>query len=165
MTLEECLQRQPSLAALSRADLDALVRSCEVREHPDGYELIREGDRADAVYFILSGQLRVAVAKPRAADFVFRRQMGPGEIIGLLALIDGGPRSATCTAAGPIRVARLRLDVARLLMNSHAPISCGFQCALATQLVRDARLLNEAVLDAVHTHLCDADDLPAELIR
>jgi hypothetical protein len=39
-------------------------------------------------------------------------------------------------------------------MESHAPISCAFQVALAKQLVRDARALNHALVAALREKIC-----------
>jgi CRP/FNR family cyclic AMP-dependent transcriptional regulator len=154
MNLEECLRRQPALAELPHEDFRALVNACEEKEVPDGHAFIHQGERADAVYFILSGEVEISVNAPEEADFVLFRTMGSGEILGLVALVDGRPRSATCKARGKVRVASLLLDGAKLLMNSRAPISCAFQTALATQLARDARKLNEALVRAVQERLC-----------
>ena len=110
--------------------------------------LIREGDTRDALYLILDGQVEVSVKRPREAAFSVTRLMGPGEILGLIAIVDRQPRSATCVARGPVTVATLGLEAASLLMNTRAPISCSFQYALASQLAQDARRLNESLLVA-----------------
>ncbi|MEN8198155.1 MAG: cytochrome c oxidase assembly protein, partial [Pseudomonadota bacterium] len=49
-----------------------------------------------------AGEVEVQVRKPDEADFSAKHRMTAGEIIGLVALVDGGPRSATCTAKGDI---------------------------------------------------------------
>jgi len=125
-----------------------MIQACEVREFPDGHALIREGDHRDAVYFILDGLIEVQVRKPTNASFATDRLMGPGEIVGLVALVDRGRRSATCSARGPVKVAVLSLEGANLLVNTRARISCSFQYALAEQLAHDARSLNESLLHA-----------------
>lgn len=154
MQLAEFLRGQPGLRDLGEVDFDALVNACEVKDLPDGHAFIRQGTPADAVHFVLEGEVEVSVKGAKTADFTVQRTMHAGEIVGLVALVDDGPRSATCRAKGDIRVASLVLDGARLLMNSRAPISCAFQLALATQLVRDARELNEALTRAVEERLC-----------
>jgi CPA2 family monovalent cation:H+ antiporter-2 len=56
-----------------------------------GERIIRKGDRADAVYFISSGQVEVSVARRRI-------HLGPGNFVGEMGLITGRPRSADVTA-------------------------------------------------------------------
>ena len=154
MTLEECLRGHPTLDVLDADDFKALVSAIEEKSFADGFSFIRQGEHADHVYFLLDGEVEVEVTKPAEADFSAKHQMTAGEIIGLVALVDGGPRSATCTAKGDIRVGLLGLDGARLLMESRAPISCAFQVALAKQLVKDARALNHALVAALKERLC-----------
>lgn len=154
MKLEECLRRHAPLRDLAPEDFRALLGAVEEKTYADGFAFIRQGDRAEHVYFLLDGEVDVAVKRPVDADFSAKHRMGPGEIIGLVALVDGGPRSATCTARGDVRVGILPLDGARLLMESRAPISCAFQVALARQLVRDARALNQALVAVLREKLC-----------
>lgn len=61
---------------------------------PAGQALIGEGMRSDEVYFIISGQLTVSVLSFGGWETVFR-EMGPGELVGEIAAIDGGERSAS----------------------------------------------------------------------
>ena len=154
MTLEECLRGHPTLQALDADDFNALASAIDEKSFADGFTFIRQGEHADQVYFLLDGEVEVEVRKPEQADFSARHRMKAGEIIGLVALVDGGPRSASCTAKGDIRVGAFGLDGARLLMESRAPISCAFQVALAKQLVKDARALNHALVAALRERLC-----------
>jgi len=148
MSLKTFLEEHPSFGRLADEDRDHLMQACEVKELPDGHVLIREGDARDAVYFLLDGLIEVQVRKPKDASFATDRIMGPGDIIGLIAIVDRGRRSASCTARGPVKVAVLTLEGANLLMNTRARISCAFQYALAEQLANDARNLNESLLHA-----------------
>jgi len=148
MSLKTFLGQHDSFGVMSEEDQDHMIQSCEVREFPDGHALIREGDQRDNVYFILDGLVEVQVQKPKDASFAVDRVMGPGEIVGLIALVDRGRRSATCSARGPVKVAVLSLEGANLLVNTRARISCAFQYALAEQLAHDARSLNESLLHA-----------------
>lgn len=154
MKLEECLLRHAPLRDLEKEDFRALLGAIEEKTFQDGFAFIRQGDHADHVYFLLDGKVEVTVKPPEGADFSAHHVMEPGEILGLVALVDGGPRSATCTAKGDVRVGVLPLDGARLLMESRAPISCAFQVALARQLVRDARALNQALVNTLREKLC-----------
>jgi CRP-like cAMP-binding protein len=75
--------------------------------------------------------------------------MGPGEIFGLIGLIDHVRRTATCTAAGPVVVASLPSSAFTFLYTMHASLGYCFQRLVAVQLARDARKLNSVVLQAL----------------
>ncbi len=147
-TLESFIDEHPSFGRLSAEDREHLLQACEVKTYPDGHAFIRQGEGRTAVFFILEGLVEVSVERPKDATFAVDRFMEPGEIIGLISLVDRGTRSATCRARGSLKVGMLTLEGANLLMNTRAPISCAFQYALANQLSNDARSLNESLLHA-----------------
>ncbi len=64
-----------------------------------GDALVRQGDRADHVYLVLSGSARVEIDGA---------EMGPpvsaGDWVGELAVLDDAPRAATVTATGPVEL-------------------------------------------------------------
>ena len=61
-----------------------------------GHRLFREGEEADAAYLVEKGKLEVT--KKVRDDETVLAMMGPGDIIGEMALIDGAPRSASVRA-------------------------------------------------------------------
>lgn len=143
------LRKIPELAALTPADLDALAAALAVEEYPDGHTFIRQGERGTTIYLVLSGE--VVVTDDRGNRRAEINRLGPGALFGLLALIDDEPRSASCSAAGPVRAASLPLASFALLFNAHAPIAYAIQAALAGQLTRDFRQLAERILGALRT--------------
>jgi len=60
-----------------------------------------EGERGDATYFVIGGEVRVERGDRRLAT------LGPGKMFGLVGLVDGGNRIVTCRTAGPARLLRL----------------------------------------------------------
>src|SRR5436189_5015060 len=59
--------------------------------------LFQAGDVADGCYRLDQGLLKVSIASPQADERILT-VLGPGSIVGELAIIDGGPRSATVVA-------------------------------------------------------------------
>ena len=59
--------------------------------------LFRAGDVADGCYRLEQGLLKVSIASPHGDERILTI-LGPGSIVGELAIIDGGPRSATVVA-------------------------------------------------------------------
>src|SRR5712675_1566348 len=59
--------------------------------------LFQAGDVADGCYRLDQGLLKVSIASPQGDERILT-VLGPGSIVGELAIIDGGPRSATVVA-------------------------------------------------------------------
>ncbi|HVE49272.1 MAG TPA: cation:proton antiporter [Casimicrobiaceae bacterium] len=91
LTPNELVERFPMFAALSAEQREVLMLHFVPDTANPGDRFIRKGDRADAIYFISSGQVEVSVARRRI-------RLGPGEFIGEMGLITGQPRSADVTA-------------------------------------------------------------------
>lgn len=73
--------------------------------YPDsGRVLIREGDATRGVFLLLNGIVKTTAATD-AGDALLAIRVG-GDIVGELAALDGGPRLASVTTAGPV-VARV----------------------------------------------------------
>src|SRR5258708_30061610 len=59
--------------------------------------LFQAGDAADGCYRLEQGLLKVSITSPQGDERILTI-LGPGSIVGELAIIDGGPRSATVVA-------------------------------------------------------------------
>jgi len=94
------LQRAGVLAGLPGETLARLAERMRRAEHPAGTVLVREGDRDDRFYVLLSG-----VAAVSQSDLGARRVLRPGEVFGEVAATMGIPRTATVTAVTPCVVA------------------------------------------------------------
>jgi VanZ family protein len=92
------LRRDLALSAVSRKRM-----RCRA-----GAVLLREGEQARAVHIIRSGQVKVT----RTVDGHERELalLGPGDVFGLLGLIQGTPQYATVTAQTAVTLYRLSLD-------------------------------------------------------
>ena len=93
--------------------------------------------------------MRVTAKQHGEGGFKLDKNMGPGEIFGLIGLMDHKKRSATCTATGPATVAKLPWSAFDMLCTSHARLAFHFQHYIAGQLARDARKLNELIRKAI----------------
>jgi CRP/FNR family cyclic AMP-dependent transcriptional regulator len=96
-TGNEGLRATPLLARLPDADIRALARMGQIRSFRAGEVIFREGDPGDALYSIVEGRVRITMLSPVGSEATLAL-LGPGECVGDMALLDGGPRSATATA-------------------------------------------------------------------
>jgi len=81
--------------------LAGLARVLEEEEFPAGAVLINAGAVEDWLFVLVDGEVDVA-----RADRSLR--LGPGAVVGEMAVLDPLPRSATVTAVTPVRAFRLR---------------------------------------------------------
>jgi CRP-like cAMP-binding protein len=94
---ERLLQRVPFLAALSPADRQALSSSLRRRRFRRGQTIFARDDPGESLFIIEEGSVRIHLPSPEGADLTLA-VLGPGDFFGDMALLDGGPRSASATA-------------------------------------------------------------------
>lgn len=83
--------------ALSRELLSQLALCGEARKYSRNELVIAEGDVSDALYILVSGQLKVYTRDGKGRELIYNI-LQPGEFFGEL-LLDGGLRSASVKAA------------------------------------------------------------------
>ncbi|MNK68919.1 DNA-binding transcriptional dual regulator Crp [compost metagenome] len=83
------------LGELSDSDVDWLVEVGQRETVSAGRVLIREASAIEHVYVILDGRFAVSVAALQGKEVA---QLGSGEIVGEMSLVDQRPPSATVTA-------------------------------------------------------------------
>jgi CRP/FNR family transcriptional regulator, cyclic AMP receptor protein len=149
MDVVDLLAKVPHFTALSRADREALAAALVIDDYPDGHVFIRQGEKRDGIFFVVEGEVAVTARKADGEQELNR--MRAGDLFGLVARMDSAPRSATCRAAGPVRVGELPGTVASMLFNRTAPIAYAFQKALAMQLARDFRNLDRQLRSMLAT--------------
>lgn len=91
----EQLAAVPLLSGCSRADLRRIERASDQVQVESGRVLCTEGELGREAFVLLSGGAEVR----RDGEVV--AELGPGDWVGELALLDGGPRTATVTTTAP----------------------------------------------------------------
>lgn len=91
----ELLRRVPLFAGLERDELEEIGRIAEEVDAPAGKVLTHEGRHEGYFFVIVSGTVRVE----RGGKTV--NTLGDGDFLGEIALLDGGPRTATATTESP----------------------------------------------------------------
>lgn len=134
MLLKHFLKSQPIFFSLSDRDLDALAHALEVRQYPDRHCIIQEGRSGKELYLLIEGEIQVSKYNTKNGQLEPINLVKPGELFGLLSLIDHSTTSANCIAVGPVKVGVLQRNAFNLLEQASAPIAHGFQIATAKQL-------------------------------
>lgn len=109
---------------LDRGILEDMARSIESIQLEEGRTLFRQGDAADAMYMVQEGMLHAYVAEEGCAPTLVGR-MGPGALVGEIALLMGGRRNATVVAAERTRMARLGAREADVLVARNPEMKRG----------------------------------------
>jgi CRP-like cAMP-binding protein len=111
------LGRAPLFTNLSRAELVELAKVTEDLDAAEGKVLAREGEIGHEFFVIVDGE--VSVTK----DGQEVRRLAPGDFFGEIALIWESPRrTATVTAATPVRFFVLTRQAFRSLIDHHPDI-------------------------------------------
>jgi CRP/FNR family transcriptional regulator, cyclic AMP receptor protein len=94
------------LEALDEAARVDLLGRGRRRRYPAGAVLFGEGDRSDRCFVVDEGTVKIARLTEDGREVVFAVRR-PGELIGELAVLDGGPRSASATALEAVTTVQL----------------------------------------------------------
>jgi CRP/FNR family cyclic AMP-dependent transcriptional regulator len=124
---------------LSDAELAALSRRAIMRSFGKNTVMVSEGDRADSLYIIVSGRIRVYVSDDQGKEIILN-QAGKGEYFGEMAL-DEGPRSASVITLEPTRF----LVVPKEDFAAFLAASPEFALHLVRKLIRRVRALTHDV--------------------
>src|SRR3972149_4814196 len=100
--IEEGLSRNPLFNGLDDFYLRDIIAGAEVRPCPDGIQIITEGEAGDAVFFILSGRVKVTLYGEEGREIVLA-VLKEGDMFGELSIIDDKPRSANVEAITDIQ--------------------------------------------------------------
>jgi SulP family sulfate permease len=114
-----------------------------------GSILVRQGDPADAMYYIEQGSVSAQIERPGAAPFRIRTTTA-GTIVGELGLFVGGRRTATVVAEAPCVAQRLSVEALARMETDDVQLSNQFHRFLATlmadKLADNSRLLEQMMV-------------------
>jgi voltage-gated potassium channel len=94
----------PVFADLGAAEVAEIMDLLQSRSVPKGEVIVRRGERADAMYFIVAGEVEIALKEG------VHPRLGPGEFFGEIAILTDEKRSATV---------RARRDTQLLMLQAH----------------------------------------------
>lgn len=107
----------PIFSNCSKRELAVIGRAAKEVSHRKGAVIAHEGHRGLGLFVILDGRCSVTIGGLHKAT------LGPGDFFGEIALLDGGPRTATVTALTDVRLAGITEWVFRGLLQEHPSIA------------------------------------------
>jgi CRP/FNR family cyclic AMP-dependent transcriptional regulator len=100
--IEGTLAASSLFSDLDHAELAEVARLAEPFGLPAGDLLFRQGDRAEQLYVLEAGRLEIVARLPGDREMLLS-QVGAGDVLGELALVAGGTRTASARAVEPTR--------------------------------------------------------------
>ncbi len=86
----------PLFSSCSNRELQKIARAADEITVDEGREIVTQGATGHEAFIIIDGTARVVRNDQEIAT------MGPGDYFGELALLDGGPRTASVIATSPM---------------------------------------------------------------
>jgi CRP/FNR family transcriptional regulator, cyclic AMP receptor protein len=123
----EVLGALPLFSGLSKRQLRGLAKLARVDDYSPGEVIVQAGDSGDSFFLVLEGRARVLGKS---------RELRPGDFFGEMALVDGGPRSATISASGRVRTMELPRRSFLKALRQEPQISLKIMEALAQRVRR-----------------------------
>jgi len=153
------LDKLRTFADFDAAELDAFAGVLQVKRLPKGAVVFRQDDVADGCYLIAEGRVQVSIARGQGPQAQPRQQalamLGQGDFLGQMAVLDGGKRSATCTAMEPTTVMYLGRDALDLLVRGRSSFALKFLEALTRMLIAQLRFANRRLLTLAEQNIPD----------
>ena len=128
------------LQPLSVAALERVAKAGSHVEIESGVTLCQAGDPGDAIYVVLEGEVEILTRSAEGHD-VHIAALGPGAIIGEMAVLDGGPRSADMVTVRRSKLFRIPRQALMSVLTSDPEAAV----ALIVELSRRLRASNAAL--------------------
>ena len=126
------LAEVPLFAGLSKRHLRRLAELADQLHYRDGRIIVQAGLPGKAFFIILAGRAKIyrgklASGKPKA-------RLGAGDYFGEMSVVDGGPRSATVVADGPVTALRLTQSAFLKMIGNEPTVAVEIMAGLAERL-------------------------------
>jgi len=142
------LRRIKMLAMADDKLLESILRYLEPVEVRPFTVLARHGDPADAMYFLLEGELRAYVLLEGRESTL--ATLLPGDSFGEIGLLDSGTRSAFVATNQPSLVLKLSASSFNQIVREAPALATPFVLGLARALAGRMRWLTKRYEDSVH---------------
>ena len=118
----------PLFTGFNRRELEAVGRLMDEVDVKAGRVLMREGESGKEFFIVVSGNVRIERGGRKV------NEIGPGDFLGEIALIDRGPRTATAIATEDCRLLVLSITGFRTLVSKYPTVQGKIMRALAERL-------------------------------
>jgi CRP/FNR family transcriptional regulator, cyclic AMP receptor protein len=152
----ELLAAPDAMMRLTLDEARVVVSFMQPRKFDEGTVFIQEGDKdnTDYMVLVLDGEVTVESIVVSRISPVTTAVLGAGSILGEMGIVDGEPRSATCTATTAVRAAILQRSALEKLINEYPAIGAKFMMSISLRIAE--RLRDTADKLKLYTQLTQA---------
>jgi CRP-like cAMP-binding protein len=144
----------PLFRHLPAPALEELSQNLRLRHFGPGDTVFYEGDPGTSLCVIQSGRIKLSLISATGREVIIDL-LGPGDVFGELALLDGEPRSADAVATEGADLLLLQRQDFLQFLEEHPKLSIALLAELSRRLRRDTQLIQDAAFL----------DVPARLAR
>ncbi len=134
-TNTEFLKRVTWFEDLDQKSLDAIANAAVEQTYQAGQFIMRQGDTGVGAFIIRSG--KVEVVQEKDGHETKLATLGPGDVVGEMALLDEFPRSASVRAAEPVTALGIQRWHFKGILESHPQLALAL-LPILTRRVRNA---------------------------
>lgn len=140
--LAEALTAQSLFADCEEAELSDIIARGQVRTFKPGQMLMSQGEQGATLFIVLKGLARVSMVAANGREIILD-YAEPGHVLGEIAFLDGGERSATVEVIDPIEALVLTRGAFSDIIEKHKGLALRLLKAMARRLRQ-----NNAVIEA-----------------
>ena len=132
-SVADLLQKVPFLAVLPEQDRASLAAAAKRRRFGRGQAIFHKDDPGRSLFLIEEGAVRIYLPGPQGGDLTLAL-LAAGDFFGDLALLDGGPRSASAVATEDTVIMALDREDFMAVVRSRPEAATAVLAAVARRL-------------------------------
>ena len=138
----ELLERVDLFRSIPPEGIAHLAERGTSRRFAAGEVLMRQDEASSTMFVILSGRVRVERALP-SEGAVGLAELGPGDVVGEMGLLDRAPRSATVTAIEPTQALEIHATALAFVLIEYPEVATALLRTLSHRLRTTDELVEE----------------------
>jgi CRP/FNR family cyclic AMP-dependent transcriptional regulator len=131
------------ISTMPERALDDLVKFSTVAHFQAHEAIVRKGDPGDCLYGILSGRVRIYSTSSEGSEILLN-VMGPGELWGEIALLDGSTRTASAAAMEHVDLLRIHRNHFLPYVKANPDLLLGMLSLLCQRLRWTSSIIEDA---------------------
>ncbi len=131
--LANILAEHSLFADCEEDELSDLILRGHLVQYDKGDDLIMQGDLGETLLILLSGNARTSMIASNGHEIVLD-YAEPGQVLGEIALLDGGERTATITALEPCTALSITRDALGEILQKHRNMALRLLKVMASRI-------------------------------
>src|ERR1043165_2988162 len=146
------LKMNPMFADLGGDELQRIAGLCHTQQMASGEVLFQKGDPGDALFGVRRGQIRIETGVADGSRLTLKF-MGPGDLFGEVAVLDGQSRSADATAGEASELFVLRREDFLAFLECEPKVAIKIIMLLCQRIRWQSERMEESMLQPLPVRL------------